>query len=88
MGNRPALDYIRVSIARDVIRERRTLGLTQEQLARLAGLRQETISRLESGKHAPSLRTIEKIDEALKCFAKSRRNRPDSQRRRRQRKVR
>ncbi len=61
-GNRPALDYIRVSIARDIIKERRALGLTQEQLAKLAGLRQETLSRLESGKHSPTVRTIEKID--------------------------
>lgn len=28
-GNRPALDYIRVSIARDIIKERQALGMTQ-----------------------------------------------------------
>ena len=52
-GNRPALDYIRASIAREIIMERRALGLSQERLAELAGLRQETLSRLESGKHRP-----------------------------------
>jgi ribosome-binding protein aMBF1 (putative translation factor) len=70
-GNRPALDYIRVSIARDIIKERQALGLTQEQLAKLSGLRQETLSRLESGKHSPTVRTVEKIDRALKRCAQS-----------------
>jgi DNA-binding XRE family transcriptional regulator len=65
-GNRPALEFIRVSIARDIITERRALGLTQEELARLAGVRQETLSRLETGKHSPNVRTVDKIDRALK----------------------
>jgi ribosome-binding protein aMBF1 (putative translation factor) len=70
-GNRPALAYVRASIARDIIRERRALGLSQQQLAKLAGLRQETLSRLESGKHSPTVRTVEKIDRALKRYAKA-----------------
>ena len=52
-GNRPALDYIRVSIARDIIKERRALGLTQEQLAKLAGLRQETLEQAGIGQTLP-----------------------------------
>ncbi|MGD0382223.1 MAG: helix-turn-helix transcriptional regulator [Thermoguttaceae bacterium] len=75
-GNLPALDYCRVSIARDIIKERQALGLTQEQLAKLAGLRQETLSRLESGKHSPTVRTVDKIDQALKRYAKSKRKQP------------
>jgi ribosome-binding protein aMBF1 (putative translation factor) len=70
-GNRPALDYIQFSIARDVIKQRKALGLSQAQLAELAGLRQETLSRLESGKHSPTVRTVEKIDRALKRHAKA-----------------
>jgi ribosome-binding protein aMBF1 (putative translation factor) len=70
-GNRPALEYIQVSIARDIIRERRSLGLSQARLAELAGLRPETLSRLESGKHSPTVRTVEKIDGALRRHAKS-----------------
>jgi hypothetical protein len=31
-GNRPALEFVRVSIARDVIKERTALGLTQQEL--------------------------------------------------------
>lgn len=72
-GNRPALDYIWASIARDIIKERRSLGLTQEKLAALAGVRQETLSRLESGKHSPTVRTVEKIDRALKRYDRSQR---------------
>ena len=52
-GNRPAVAYARASIARSIIQERRQLGLSQEELARLPGVRQETISRLESAKHSP-----------------------------------
>ncbi|MEI8371565.1 MAG: helix-turn-helix transcriptional regulator [Planctomycetota bacterium] len=70
-GNRPALEYLQVSIARDIINERRSLGLSQLQLAELAGLRQETLSRIESGKHSPTVRTVEKIDQALNRYAKS-----------------
>jgi DNA-binding XRE family transcriptional regulator len=64
-GNRPAVEYARVSIARKIIEQRRALGLSQQDLARLAGVRQQTISRLESGKHSPTIRTVDKIDEAL-----------------------
>jgi ribosome-binding protein aMBF1 (putative translation factor) len=73
-GHRPALEYIRASIARDIIIERRALGLSQERLAELAGLRQETLSRLESGKHSPTVRTVEKIDAALKRYARAKGN--------------
>ena len=69
-GNRPAVAFARASIARTIIQERRKLGLSQSDLAKLTGLRQETISRLEAGKHSPTVRTVEKIERALKQFAK------------------
>jgi len=69
-GNFPALDYTRISLARDIIRDRRAAGLTQQQLADLVGARQETISRIETGKHTASVRTIDRIDAALKRAAK------------------
>jgi DNA-binding XRE family transcriptional regulator len=71
-GNRPALEFMRVSIARDIIKERTALGLTQVQLAKLAGIRQETLCRLETGKQAPNVRTVDKIDQALKRAARQR----------------
>ena len=64
-GTREADACIRVSIARDIIKERRELGLTQSALAKLAGIRQETLSRLESGKHMPNAKTVERIEGAL-----------------------
>jgi len=68
-GYIPAFEFIRTSIARDVILDRRSLGLSQADLAKLAGIRQETISRIESGKHKANVRTLEKIDGALKKAA-------------------
>jgi len=53
-------------IARDIIRQRTAAGLTQEQLAKRAGVSTETISRLEGGKHKPQAATIEKIDEVFR----------------------
>jgi DNA-binding XRE family transcriptional regulator len=64
-GNFPALEYARVSLARDIIRDRRAAGLTQKQLAGVVGTRQETISRIESGKQAASVKLVDKIDRAL-----------------------
>jgi len=40
-------------------------GLTQQQLAEKAGIRQSHLSRFESGKHIPSLEFVNKIAKAL-----------------------
>jgi len=69
----PALEYVRASIARDILRERKALGLTQGQLAKLAGVRPETLCRLETGRHSPTVRTVEKIDRALRRAAAGKR---------------
>jgi putative transcriptional regulator len=41
-------------------------GLTQEELAKMAGVRRETIVFLEKGKYNPSLRLAYDISRALK----------------------
>ncbi len=64
-GRFPALEYTRVSLARDLIRERKAAGLTQQQLADLAGVRQEMISRVESGNYRASVKTIDRLEKAL-----------------------
>jgi ribosome-binding protein aMBF1 (putative translation factor) len=64
-GCRPAAEFIAATIARRLVTGRRAAGLSQDQLAKLAGIRQETLSRLESGKHSPTVRTLEKIERAL-----------------------
>ena len=60
-GRFPALQYARISLARDLIRDRKGVGLSQQRLADLAGVRQETLSRIETGRHTASPRTVDKI---------------------------
>jgi DNA-binding XRE family transcriptional regulator len=60
-GRIPALQFARISLARDLIRQRKNAGLTQQRLADLAGIRQETLSRIENGKHTANPRTVDKI---------------------------
>jgi DNA-binding XRE family transcriptional regulator len=74
-GNYPAAEALQVSIARSILRERRAAGLTQVELARAAGIRPETLNRIEKGKHAPSVATIEKIERALAKGTRSKRGR-------------
>ncbi|MBX9791862.1 MAG: helix-turn-helix domain-containing protein [Pirellulales bacterium] len=69
-GNYPAVEYARASLARKIIRDRVAAGMTQRQLAKLAGIRFEHLSRIEGGKHIPSVPTIDKIDRALKKSSK------------------
>ncbi|MGA2621448.1 MAG: helix-turn-helix transcriptional regulator [Thermoguttaceae bacterium] len=76
-GRFPALQYARISLARDLIRDRTGVGLSQQRLADLAGVRQETLSRIETGKHTASPRTVDKIMRVI-----------EAQRRRRSRKGR
>lgn len=70
-GNYPAVTYARASISRSVIRDRAKLGLTQRELARRAGIRFETLCRIESGRHTPTVASIEKLDQALKKAEKA-----------------
>lgn len=66
-GNYPAIETGFISLAIEIIRDRRRLGLRQADLARLAGIRMATLQRVESGERRPtSVRTIEKIDRALR----------------------
>jgi ribosome-binding protein aMBF1 (putative translation factor) len=59
------LDDVRQSLAAKMVRRRESAGLTQAELARRAGVRQETISRLENSQHMPSPRTFDKLDRIL-----------------------
>lgn len=71
-GHVPAVEYARAAVARDLIRERRSLGLTQTELAGFAKVRQETISRVESGKWTMTQRTYDKLFNALERVRRGR----------------
>lgn len=49
------------AVARQLIGLRMAHGLSRAALARRAGTTEATISRLESGQHAPSFATLQKI---------------------------
>jgi DNA-binding XRE family transcriptional regulator len=71
-GNVPAVAYARASIAREIIIRRGAAGWTQKQLADAAGVRVETVCRIETGKHTASVATIEQLDRALKSAERPR----------------
>ena len=70
-GNYPALEFARASLARKIIQDRRKLGLSQAELARRAGIPVESLNRLERARTNPTLKTVGKIDRALKAAQKS-----------------
>jgi DNA-binding XRE family transcriptional regulator len=71
-GNYPAFEAMAVIQARDILRDRRRLGLSQQELARLAGIRQHTLNLIERAQSQPNMRAIDKIDRALKKAARTR----------------
>lgn len=64
-GTYPAVEYARVTLARKLILRREALGISQAALARAAGLRVETLCRIESGKVTPTLMSVQKLDRAM-----------------------
>ena len=65
-GNFPAIQTGRVSIAREIIRRRQAVGLSQKALSIAAGIRVETLNRLEKAKVTADTAAIAKIDRALR----------------------
>jgi DNA-binding XRE family transcriptional regulator len=70
-GNYPAVEALRVGLARRLIRDRRAVGLTQVELARRAGIAAESLNRIEKGKLTPTITTLQKIDRALEHAEKA-----------------
>jgi transcriptional regulator with XRE-family HTH domain len=56
---------LRRTLARNVLRQRKALGLTQEALAQDAGIDRTWLSKLETTKAAVSIDVIEKVAKAL-----------------------
>jgi DNA-binding XRE family transcriptional regulator len=64
-GNYPAIAYGRALLARRIVAARSRAGWTQAELARRAGVRKETIHRIEAGKNNPDESTFAKIEKAF-----------------------
>ena len=62
---RKALGRHRAYVGAQIKKGRQRLGISQEELAKRAGIPQSHVCRLETGKHAPTYRTIEKLAQAL-----------------------
>lgn len=60
-----AIEFARLSIGRDLRHKRKKVGLTQPQVAAKAGIRLETLSRLENGRGNPTVATVKRILQAL-----------------------
>ena len=65
MNNDSADDTTASHLARNLVNLRRTRGLTQDMLARDAGIPRSTIANLESGDGNPSLAVLVKVAGAL-----------------------
>jgi DNA-binding XRE family transcriptional regulator len=53
-------------IAKLVAGRRETLGLSQRELAKRAGISHTVVSRIEGGEHSPSPKTLERLADALR----------------------
>lgn len=61
----PGFELDRQSLADKLIRRRRTAGLSQAALARRAGIRPETLNRIERGHTTPDFATVRKLVVAI-----------------------
>ena len=64
-GNYPAMEAMRVGLARKLIRRRWGVGLSQAEVARRAGIRAETLNRIEKAKVTADTATVTKISQVL-----------------------
>ena len=65
-ANVPAIAYARASLARKLVAGRGKAGWSQAELAQRAGVRVETVSRIENGRNTPDERTFARLTNALR----------------------
>jgi ribosome-binding protein aMBF1 (putative translation factor) len=64
-GTRPAAQTVRAILARRIVAARNAAGISQPELARLAGMQAATLNRIERAKVMPDARTVARIEKAL-----------------------
>lgn len=64
-GEPAASELDRITLARKLVRRRRAVGLSQAELARRAGVRAETLNRIERGRTTPDFATVRKLVVAI-----------------------
>jgi len=70
-GRIDTLDAMNISdqrLADRLLQRRQDAGLTQKDLAELAGIRVETLNRIEKGRTTPDFRTIRKLVNAINQY--------------------
>jgi DNA-binding XRE family transcriptional regulator len=65
-------DLDRASLAEKLVRRRLAAGLSQAELARRAGIRPETLNRIERGRTTPDFATIRKLVLAINAAERER----------------
>jgi DNA-binding XRE family transcriptional regulator len=73
------LSLDRASLAEKLVRRRNAAGLSQAQLARSAGVRPETLNRIERGRTTPDFATVRKLVVAMDAAERERLSRPFNQ---------
>lgn len=66
-GSYPATAALRAILAQQIAERRQAAGWTEAQLAHHARVRTTTLRRLESGKYAPNVAAVDRIDRALRA---------------------
>jgi transcriptional regulator with XRE-family HTH domain len=56
---------LRERVAQNIIDQRKSIGLSQENLAKRAGVSRSHLGRLENARYSASIETVEKIARAL-----------------------
>jgi ribosome-binding protein aMBF1 (putative translation factor) len=72
----PGFDLDRASLAERLVRRRRASGLSQAELARRAGVRPETLNRIERGRTTPDFATVRKLVVAMNATEREHLTRP------------
>jgi DNA-binding XRE family transcriptional regulator len=68
----PGFELDRASLAERLVRRRGAAGLSQAELARRAGIRPETLNRIERGRTTPDFATVRKLVVAINAAERER----------------